>query len=191
MAREADARIVYCGPQGAGKTSNLKYLHSALAPGSRGKLITPVPGSERAFRFDFLSVDLGEIRGYRTRLHLYGLPRHGDDDGRARILEGADAVVLVADSSPGRLEDDRAALEGVREGLAEADRTLDDVVLVLQYNKRDLDDAVPLERLEAEMNPGGAPHFEAVAARGEGVVETVEEVGTRVLRAFGPGGEAP
>lgn len=188
MAREADARIVYCGPPGSGKTANLKQLHQTLEPGTRGKLITSVADTERAFGFDFLSVDLGEIRGFSTRLHLYALPRDPGEDGRRRILEGADGVVLVADSGPDRLEDDRSALERLRAGLEAAGRGLDEVVFALQYNKRDLDDALPVDRLEEALNPDGAPYVEAVARRGEGVVETVEEVGVRVLQAFGPGG---
>lgn len=189
MAREADARIVYCGPPGAGKTANLKYLHGALEPATRGQLITSVADSERAFGFDFLSVDLGEVRGFSTRLHLYALPRDPGEDGRRRILGGADGVVLVADSGPERLDRDRSALEGVAAALGAAGRGLDEVVLALQYNKRDLDDALPVERLEETLNPGGAPAFEAIARRGEGVVETVEEVSVRVLRALGAGGE--
>lgn len=188
MAREADARIVYCGPPGAGKTTNLEQLHQALEPGSRGKLITSVADSERAFGFDFLSVDLGEIRGYSTRLHLYALPRDPGEDGRRRILEGADGVVLVADSGPERLEDGRSALDRLREGLESAGRGLDGVVFALQYNKRDLDGALPVDRMEEALNPDGAPYVEAVARRGQGVVETLEEVGVRVLEAFGPGG---
>lgn len=188
MAREADARIVYCGPAGAGKTANLRQLHQALEPGTRGKLITSVANSERAFGFDFLSVDLGEIRGFSTRLHLYALPRDPGEDGRRRILEGADGVVLVADSGPDRLEDDRSALERLRAALEAAGRELDELVFALQYNKRDLDDALPLDRMEEALNPAGAPYVEAVARRGEGVVETVEEVGVRVLQTFGPGG---
>lgn len=188
MAREADARIVYCGPAGAGKTANLKQLHQALEPGTRGKLITSVADSERAFGFDFLSLDLGEIRGFSTRLHLYALPRDPGEDGRRRILEGADGIVLVADSGPDRLEDDRSALERLRAALEAAGRELDELVFALQYNKRDLDDALPVDRMEEALNPAGAPYVEAVARRGEGVVETVEEVGVRVLQTFGPGG---
>lgn len=187
MAGEADARVVYCGPPGSGKTANLKHLYHALAPDSRGKLITSVADSERAFGFDFLSVELGAIGGFDTRLHLYALPRDPGEEGRRRILEGADGVVLVADSAPDRLEDDRTALERLRAGLEAGGRGLDEVVFALQYNKRDLDDALPVDRMEAALNPAGAPYVEAVARRGEGVVETVEEVGVRVLRAFGPG----
>lgn len=186
VAREADARIVYCGPPGAGKTTNLKYLHQALAPETRGKLISSVADSDRAFAFDFLSVDLGEIRGYSTRLHLYALPREPGEDGRRRILGGADGVVLVADSGRDRLDADRSALQQVAGGLQAAGRDVSEVVLALQYNKRDLADPLPVADLEAALNPAEAPSIPAVAQRGEGVVETVEEVAVRVLRAFGP-----
>lgn len=191
MAREADARIVYCGPAGAGKTANLKYLHQALEPDTRGKLITTAADSGRSFGFDFLSLDLGDVRGLRTRLHLYALPREAGEDGRRRILRGADGLVLVADSAPDRLEQDRLARERLERGLEEAGRSLSDVIFALQYNKRDLSNALPVDRMQEALNPTGAPFHEAVASRGEGVVETVEAMGVRVLRAFGLAGEAP
>lgn len=186
MAREADARIVYCGPRGAGKTSNLKQLHQALAPDSRGKLITSMADARRAFGFEFLSVDLGEIYGLRTRLHLYALPVDAGEDGRERILDGADGVILVADSGEDRLEDDRSARQRLEDSLRRTGRSLDEVAFVLQYNKRDLDAALPVDRLQDALNPQGAPYVEAVARRGDGVVETVEEAGVRVLRRVEP-----
>lgn len=191
VAREADWRIVYCGPPGGGKTSNLEHLHAVLRPDTRGRLITPVPGSERTFRFDFLSVDLGEIRGWRTRFHLYGLPADlGAEDGRERILRMADGIVLVLDSAPARADANRSAVQRLARGLREVDRDPSRVPVVVQYNKRDLSDAVPVPRLEAQLNLGELPHLEAIAERGTGVVETIEEVAARVLRDFGPGGAA-
>lgn len=182
VAREADGRIVYCGPAGSGKTANLEYLHSVLETDSRGRLITPTRGSERSFGFDFLSVDLGEIRGFRSRLHLYGVPADaGRGERRDRVLAVADAAVLVLDSAAGRMEANRASVRGLVEGLRDAGRDPADVEVVLQYNKRDRSDALPVERLEAALNPGGLRYFEAVAPRGRGVVETVEEVGVRTL----------
>ena len=185
VARELDCRVVYCGAPGAGKTANLEYLHQALDPGRRGKLISPSGGSDRSFHFDFLAVDLGHMGEWRVRLHLYTAPAGAArSEDRVRILQGADALVVVVDSDGDRLEDNRTALEDLDEDLSEAGRERRELVTAFQYNKRDLGSAVPLEELEAALNPGGAPHFEAVARRGDGVVETLEEVGYRVVRAL-------
>ncbi len=185
VAREVDCRVVYAGPEGAGKSANLEYLHQALDPDRRGKLISPSGGSGRSFHFDFLAVDLGPMGAWRVRLHLYTAPAGEErSEDRVRILQGADALVLVVDSDEGRLEENRAALEGLDDDLAEAGRERGGLVTAFQYNKRDLEDALPIERLEEELNPGGAPYFEAMARRGDGVVETLEEVGYRVVRAL-------
>ena len=190
VAREVDCRVVYCGADGAGKTANLEYLHKALDPDTRGQLITPGRGADRAYFFDFLTVDLGMVRGWRVRLHLYALPATaGSRDDRGRILQGADAVVLVVDSSPERQDANREALGTLQGDLEALDR--DGVPLAtFQYNKRDLPDAVPVEALEERLNPSGVPHHEAVARRGDGVVETLEEVGFRVVRSLDPPGGA-
>lgn len=189
LAREVDCRIVYAGPAGAGKTANLEYLHRALDPDTRGKLISPGPDSGRTFFFDFLAVDLGSIGGWRVRLHLYTAPS-GEDrtDDRIRILRGADGLVLVADSGADRLEANRRALDRLDDDLGAAERDRADLVTTLQYNKRDLETALAVEELEEALNPGGWPHQEAVARRGDGVVETLETVGYRVVRALEPGG---
>lgn len=185
VAREVDYRVVYAGPEGSGKTANLEYLHQSLDPEDRGKLISPSPDSGRSFFFDFLAVDLGAVGAWRVRLHLYTAPS-GEEraEDRIRILSGADALVLVVDSDRDRLEDNRRALERLNGDLEEAGREDAGLVTAFQYNKRDLDGALPVEELEGALNPGGAPYFEAVARRGDGVVETLEEVGYRVVRTF-------
>ncbi len=185
VAREVDCRIVYAGPEGAGKTANLEYLHQALDPEDRGKLISPSQDSGRSFFFDFLAVDLGPMGAWRVRLHLYTAPA-GEEraEDRIRILQGADALVLVMDSDGERLEENRAALERLADDLDRADRDRDGMVTAYQYNKRDLDGALPVEEMEEALNPDGAPHVEAVARRGDGVVETLEEVGYRVVRSL-------
>ena len=189
VAREVDCRIVYAGPEGAGKTSNLEYLHQALAPEDRGKLISPGrDDSGRSFFFDFLAVDLGSVGSWQVRLHLYTAPGGRDrTEDRVRILRGADALVLVVDSGGDRLDANRAALDRLAEDLEEAGREREGLVTAFQYNKRDLGDALAVEELEEALNPGGIPYFEAVARRGDGVVETVEEVGYRVVRELGLG----
>lgn len=191
VAREVDCRVVYVGPERAGKTANLEYLHKVLEPETRGKLITPSRGGDGAYFFDFLTVDLGRVRGWQTRLHLYAIAATtGTRDGRGRVLQGADALVLVMDSDPEREEANREALSALRGDLESLEMVDGGLVVVLQYNKRDLPDAVPVERLQERLNPGGIPHREAVARRGDGVVETLEEVGFRVVRSLEPGAEA-
>lgn len=188
VAREVDCRVVYAGPEGAGKTANLEYLHQALDPDRRGKLISPSGSSGRSFHFDFLAVELGSIGSWHVRLHLYTAPGGRDrTEDRVRILRGADALVLVVDSGGDRLEANRDALDRLAEDLDEAGRRREELVTVFQYNKRDRGDALPVEELQGALNPGEAPYFEAVARRGDGVVETVEEVGYRVVRELGLG----
>lgn len=185
IAREADCRVVYCGPPGGGKTTNLRSLFGGLDPETRGTLVSPGPNADRPFRFDFLAVDLGPILGYRTRLHLYALPADdAGNSGRSRILRGADGIVVVLDSSAARLEENRKALSRLEEDLEEAGLGPDDLVLALQYNKRDADDALPVEELEEALNPTGLIALEAVATDGRGVIETLEEVSVRVVRGL-------
>lgn len=184
VAREVDCRVVYCGAEGAGKTANLEYLHGALHPDTRGKLIRPDSGSDRPYSFDFLTVDLGVVRRWRTRLHLYAVPGGaGAGEDRTRILDGADALVLVVDSAADRLDANREALRALQEDL-EGLEPGGDPVASFQYNKRDLPGALPVEQLEEELNAAGVPHHPAVALRGDGVVETLEEVAFRVVRSL-------
>lgn len=185
VAGEVDCRVVYAGPEGAGKSANLEYLHQALDPDDQGTLISPSPASGRSFYFDFLAVDLGLLAGWRIRLHLYTAPAGEErSEDRVRILQGADGLVLVVDSDPDRLEENRRSLERVDADLEEAGRDRAGLVTAFQYNKRDLDAASPVEDLQAALNPDGDPHFEAVARRGDGVVETLEDVGYRVVRSL-------
>lgn len=185
VARQVDCRIVYCGAPGAGKTANLEQLHRVLEPESRGRLIVPGGEADGAPFFDFMTVDLGRVRRWRTRLHLYAINAiRGTEEDRRRVLGGADALVLVVDSGPDRLDANREALAALSRDLEALEINDDALVASLQYNKRDLPGAVPVDRLEERLNPGGLPHHEAVARRGDGVVETLEEVGVRVVRSL-------
>lgn len=189
VARRIDCRVVYWGPPDSGKTANLRYLYQHLDPDTRGKLISPSDAADRAFFFDFLAVHLGDFGGYETRLHLYTIPGDVENpEGVSRILRGVDAVVLVADSGSDRLEENAEAVERLEAGLEEVDRSADDPVWVFQYNKRDHADPLPVSELEDRLNDRAAPSFEAVATSGDGVVETLEEVGVRVLRSLELGG---
>lgn len=190
VAREVDCRVVYCGAEGAGKTANLEYLHEVLDPDTRGKLITPGRRGDGGYFFDFLTVDLGVVRRWRARVHLYAIAATtGTREQRGRILRGADGLIVVVDSDPDRQDANREALATLQADLESLELAADALVASLQYNKRDLPDAVAVERLEEGLNPGGVPYHEAVARRGDGVVETLEEVGFRVIRSLDLPGE--
>jgi len=185
--REIHFKIVYYGPGLGGKTANLEYIYARLDPRIRGGLVSLATELDRTLYFDFLPVDLGEIQGFATRFHLYTVPGQVYyNASRKLILQGVDGVVFVADSLESRMEANLESLDNLMENLMRVDQDLSSVPLVVQYNKRDLDGALPLEHLRAELNPEGrAPEFEAVANRGVGVFETLQAVGKRVVRTLG------
>jgi len=166
-------KVVYYGPAASGKTTNLKHVYGRLDPAARGKLITPTDGPERTLFFDFLPVDMGVVRGVRTRFHLYTVPGqapHGES--RRLVLKGVDGLVFVADSHPQRMAANRESLADLEANLADYGLEIADLPLVIQYNKRDLEGATPVDELQAELNPRGLPAIEAVATTGVGVVAT-------------------
>lgn len=183
-AGELACRIVLCGPPASGKTENLQYLSRRLDPASRGRLISPAGGDDSSFFFDFLAVELGDFHGLRTHLHLYAIPGgEGNEEARRRILRGADGLIFVADSRADRRASNGEALNRVRADLERAEREDEPLSVGLQYNKRDLSDILSVETLEEDLNPEGAPFFEAVATVGRGVIETVSAVGAAVIRS--------
>jgi signal recognition particle receptor subunit beta len=176
--REIHFKVVYYGPGLGGKTTNLKYLHEKLPPERRGKLISISTDHERTLFFDFLPIELGQIQGLTTRFHLYTVPGQVYyQRSRRAVLQGLDAVVFVADSHPARERANRESLVDLFANLQSLGFTGEEVRRlgwVFQYNKRDLPVALPVERLRALLNPGGAPDFEAVASQGRGVNETLK-----------------
>jgi signal recognition particle receptor subunit beta len=178
-------KVVYYGPAASGKTTNLKHVYGRLDPAARGKLITPTDGPERTLFFDFLPVDMGVVRGVRTRFHLYTVPGqapHGES--RRLVLKGVDGVVFVADSHPQRMAANRESLTDLEANLAESGVDVADLPLVIQYNKRDLDGATPIDELQAELNPTGRSMFEAVAIEGTGVLESLTAISRQVIQAL-------
>jgi len=177
-AREVHFKLVYFGPGLSGKTTNLQYIHGRLPADRRGRMISIATDHERTLFFDFLPIDLGEVNGFTTRFHLYTVPGQVYYRlSRRAVLTGADGLVFVADSHPAReranrdaLDDLDAQLEALGLSAAHAAR----IPRVFQYNKRDLRAALPIERLRAMLNSGGAPEFEAVASEGRGVGETLK-----------------
>ena len=172
-SREINCKIVYYGPGLCGKTTNLQYIYKKTADGAKGKMISLATETERTLFFDFLPLELGEIRGFKTRFHLYTVPGQVFyDASRKLILKGVDGVVYVADSQEERMDANLESLDNLRNNLEEQGYDLDKLPYVVQYNKRDLSNLVPVEELRRELNPTGVPDFEACAVTGEGVFET-------------------
>jgi len=182
MAREINCKIVYYGPGLCGKTTNLQYIYERTNPDAKGKMISLATETERTLFFDFLPLSLGEIRGFKTRFHLYTVPGQVFyDASRKLILKGVDGVIFVADSQFERLEANLESMDNLRHNLGEQGYDLDKMPFVIQYNKRDLPNVVDAPELRAELNPRGVPDFEANARTGEGVFETLKAVSKLVL----------
>ena len=182
-SREINCKIVYYGPGLCGKTTNLQYIYSKTNPDLKGKMISLATEAERTLFFDFLPLALGQIRGFKTRFHLYTVPGQVFyDASRKLILKGVDGVVFVADSQVERMEANLESLDNLRLNLAEQGHDLESVPFVVQYNKRDLPNAAPLDELKRLLNPIGVPDFEACATSGPGVFETLKAVARSVLR---------
>ena len=154
-SREINCKIVYYGPGLGGKTTNLEHIYKKVAPGTRGKLISLATESERTLFFDFLPVDLGTIRGFKTRFHLYTVPGQVYyNASRKLILKGVDGIVFVADSQMDRAEANQESMQNLYDNMAEYGYDLTRMPFVIQYNKRDLPNASPLGELQYALNPG-------------------------------------
>jgi hypothetical protein len=181
-SREINCKIVYYGPGLCGKTTNLQHIYSKTNPDLKGKMISLATETERTLFFDFLPLALGEIRGFKTRFHLYTVPGQVFyDASRKLILKGVDGVVFVADSQIERMEANVESLDNLKTNLAEQGYELGKLPYIIQYNKRDLPNAAPLEEMKRLLNPGGVPEFEACATVGKGVFETLKGVAKGVL----------
>ncbi|MDD2542448.1 MAG: ADP-ribosylation factor-like protein [Desulfuromonadaceae bacterium] len=181
-SREINCKIVYYGPGLCGKTTNLQFIYQRTAPDAKGKMISLATETERTLFFDFLPLSLGEIRGFKTRFHLYTVPGQVFyDASRKLILKGVDGVVFVADSQEERIDANIESLENLRINLKEQGYDLDKLPYIVQYNKRDLPGAMSVDELHDELNPTNVPEFEACATTGEGVFETLKAVAKLIL----------
>jgi signal recognition particle receptor subunit beta len=188
LSREINCKIVYYGPGLCGKTTNLQYIYNKTNPEAKGKMISLATETERTLFFDFLPLALGEIRGFKTRFHLYTVPGQVFyDASRKLILKGVDGVVFVADSQIARTEANVESLENLRTNLAEQGYSLDKLPYVIQYNKRDMPGIAPVEELRALLNATNVPDFEGVASTGVGVFDTLKAVAKLVLTALKKG----
>ena len=180
--REINCKIVYYGPGLGGKTTNLQHIYDRTSASSRGKLISLATETERTLFFDFLPLDLGEIRGFKARFHLYTVPGQVFyDASRKLILRGVDGVVLVADSQESRMEANAESIRNLDKNLREQGYDIAAIPYVLQLNKRDLPTAVPVDEMYRRLNIKGEPTFEATATTGAGVFETLKAMARLVL----------
>lgn len=183
--REINCKIVYYGPGLGGKTTNLQYIYSQTNNDQRGKMVSLTGETERTLFFDFLPLNIGEIRGFKTRFHLYTVPgQHFYDASRKVVLKGVDGIVFVADSRVERMEENLESLKSLDANLREQGYDLHHLPFVFQYNKRDVDNPVPIRVLHEQLNTFGAPEIEAVAMSGVGVFDTLKQVSKAILKAL-------
>ncbi len=181
-AREINCKIVYYGAGLGGKTTNLPYVYDKTADAQKGKMISLATETDRTLFFDFLPLEVGTVRGFKTRFHLYTVPGQVFyDASRKLILRGVDGVVFVADSQQERMDANLEALDNLRSNLHEHGYDFAKIPYVLQLNKRDLPNVLPVNELRKELVKKGEPVYEAVAFQGLGVFETLKEVARQVL----------
>jgi len=184
-SREINCKVVYYGSGLGGKTTNLEYVYSRVNPDTKGKMISLATETERTLFFDFLPIDLGEIRGFKTRFHLYTVPGQVYYNASRRlILKGVDGLIFVADSQRSRLEANIEAMHNLYENMESYGYDIETIPFVIQYNKRDLPDIMSVEELRSVLNPMGVPDFEAVAIEGDGVFQTLSAVSKLVVKSL-------
>jgi len=188
-AREINCKIVYYGAGLGGKTTNLQMIYQKTADQQKGKMISLATETERTLFFDFLPLDLGSVRGFKTRIHLYTVPGQVFyDASRKLILRGVDGIVFVADSQEQRMDANVEALDNLMSNLKEHGYDFHKIPYVLQLNKRDLPNILPIDMLSTELRKKNEPIVEAVAFQGVGVFETLKEIARQVLTELKAGG---
>ena len=188
-AREINCKIVYYGAGLGGKTTNLQHIYKTTAEQQKGKMISLATETERTLFFDFLPLDLGSVRGFKTRIHLYTVPGQVFyDASRKLILRGVDGIVFVADSQEERMDANVEALENLMANLKEHGYDFKKIPYVLQLNKRDLPNVLPIDKLSQDLRRKNEPVLEAIAFQGAGVFETLKEIARQVLVELKQGG---
>ena len=183
--RELTSKIVYYGPGLGGKTSNIKFVYDNMDESQRGQLLTLSTDADRTIFFDFLPLELGTVQGHKLRVQLYTVPGQVFYEGtRRKVLKGADGVIFVADSQRRMREANLQSLMQLHEHLQDNGLDPDSTPMVIQYNKRDLQDILSLEELDRELNPSNRPFFEAIASEGVGVEDTLKSITSLVLRTL-------
>jgi hypothetical protein len=181
-AREIHCKIVYYGPGMCGKTTNLQYIHGQVPRDAKGDLLSIATETERTLFFDFLPLDLGKVRGFQTRFHLYTVPGQVlYERTRVAVLNGSDGVVFVADSQKDKLEENIKSLKELAVNITRQNKKFQDFPIVLQYNKRDLPTALPVQVLDKYLNSMNWTRFEAAAPTGMGVFDTLKAISKLVI----------
>lgn len=181
--KEISAKIVYYGPSLCGKTTNIQSIYASLKPDQKGKLVSLATEADRTLFFDFLPIEIANIRGFKTRLHFYTVPGQVYyNSTRRAVLTGVDGLVFVADSQRDKMEENIESLNNLEENLNYYGKSIKTIPLVIQYNKRDLPDVTSIAEMEQMINPYGYPSFEAVAPTGEGVLDTLTKITKMVLQ---------
>jgi hypothetical protein len=181
-SREINCKIVYYGPGLGGKTTNLQYIYERTNPNLKGKLISLATETDRTLFFDFMPLDLGTIKGFKTRLHLYTVPGQVFyNASRKLILKGVDGIIMVSDSQVERMDANLESLDNLKENLKEHGYDLMQIPYVLQLNKRDLNNIVSVEEMKKKLMIDEEPVIEAVAIQGIGVFSTLKTVSKLVL----------
>jgi mutual gliding-motility protein MglA len=183
--RELTAKVVYYGPGLCGKTTNLEYIHKSLPEKSRGKMLSLATQTDRTLFFDFLPLDLGSVKGMKTRVQLYTVPGQVFYDAtRKLVLKGADGIVFVADSQKEMMQSNLDSWENLRQNLAENNLDINTIPLIIQYNKRDLPNVLPVKELNRRINILKVPFYEAIALTGMGVQETFKGIAKVVMNSL-------
>ncbi len=181
--KEISAKIVYYGPSVCGKTTNIQSIYASITPNQKGKLVSLATEADRTLFFDFLPIEIANIRGFKTRLHFYTVPGQVYyNSTRRAVLTGVDGLVFVADSQRDKMEENVESLANLEENLNYYGKSIKTLPLVIQYNKRDLPDATPVAEMDQILNPDGYPYFESVATTGEGVLQTLTKITKLVLK---------
>ena len=181
--REVSCKVVYYGPGSCGKTTNLHQVHDKAPSKSRGTMTSIATEGDRTLFFDFMPLELGTVAGMKTKMQLYTVPGQVYYNATRRIvLEGVDGIVFVADSSPSRREANLESWQNLKDNLNDSGLDIIDVPLGLQFNKRDLPDAMPVEQMNTELNDLSVDTFEAAAVTGEGVMSTLRKLSSLVLQ---------
>ena len=182
-AKEIHCKIVYYGPSLSGKTTNIQWVYQTLAQDQRSKLVALNTEIERTLFFDFLPLEVGEIRGFQTRFHLYTVPGQVIyDASRKLILKGLDGVIFVADSQADRLEENIASMKNLEKNLEQQGYSIREIPLIIQYNKRDLPNALPVKELRKHLNLYNAQEVEASAFEGQGVLESFKLISKNIIQ---------
>lgn len=184
-AKEIHCKIVYYGPSLGGKTTNIQWMYQSLASDQKSKLSVLNTEVERTLLFDFLPLDVGDIRGFKTRFHLYSVPGQIVYDAtRKLILQGIDGIVFVADSQADRMDENMQSIENLEKNLYQQGYNIKEIPLIMQYNKRDLPTSLPVSELRRRLNRYNSPEVEACAVDGKGVLESFKLVSKSIIQVL-------